>query len=91
MSVEKTSKRGGKIVNVAAERGKSHCVTSIIVILRLFLEQQAEQEKKRAQSLTDMLKNPTKVILLQVLIHTYTFLHKNNLTLLLNPEHGGTR
>lgn len=45
------------------------------------LELQAEQEKKRAQSLTDMLKNPTKVILLQVLM-IYFKLHETIFILL---------
>lgn len=79
MLVEKTSKRGGKIVNIAAERGIAVIEEGIVIahITFLFLELQAEQEKKRAQSLTDMLKNPTKVILLQVLM-IYFKLHETN-------------
>ena len=51
LSVEKTSRRGGKIVNVAAER-----------------EIAFEQEKKRVQSLAEVMKKPTKVILLQNMV-----------------------
>lgn len=51
LAVEKTSKRGGKIVNIAAET-----------------EQQLEQEKKKAQSLAEVMRNPTKVVLLQNMV-----------------------
>ena len=51
LSVEKTSIKGGKIVNVAAER-----------------EQQLEEEKKKVKSLTNIIKNPTKVILLENMV-----------------------
>ena len=51
LAVEKTSKRGGKIINVAAER-----------------EQQLAEEKKKAHSLTDVMKKPTKVVLLKNMV-----------------------
>lgn len=51
LAVEKTSFRGGKIVNVAAER-----------------ELEMEEEKKKVQSLTELMKKPTKVILLQNMV-----------------------
>jgi splicing factor 45 len=51
LAVEKTSKRGGKIINVAAER-----------------EQQLAEEKKKAQSLTDVMRKPTKVVLLKNMV-----------------------
>ncbi|XP_064398230.1 splicing factor 45-like isoform X2 [Halichondria panicea] len=51
LTVEKTSKRGGKIVNTAAEQ-----------------ELQAEEEKKKEQSMVELLKNPTKVVLLQNMV-----------------------
>lgn len=51
LSVEKTSKRGGKIVNLAAEQ-----------------EQLLEEEKKKAQSMAELMKNPTKVVLLQNMV-----------------------
>lgn len=51
LAVEKTSKRGGKIINVAAER-----------------EQQLAEEKKRAHSLTDVMRKPTKVVLLKNMV-----------------------
>lgn len=51
LAVEKTSFKGGKIVNVAAER-----------------DQVKEEEKKMVQNLTDIVKNPTKVILLENMV-----------------------
>lgn len=51
LAVEKTSFKGGKIVNVAAER-----------------EQLVEEEKKKVKSLTSIIKNPTKVILLENMV-----------------------
>lgn len=51
LAVEKTSKRGGKIVNLSAER-----------------EQQLEEDKKKAQSLADIMRKPTKVVLLQNMV-----------------------
>ena len=51
LSVQKTSFRGGKIVNVAAER-----------------EKEKEEEKKKVQSVMPLLKNPTKVVLLQNMV-----------------------
>lgn len=51
LSVEKTSFKGGKIVNVAAER-----------------EQVKEEERKIVKSLTEIVKNPTKVILLENMV-----------------------
>ena len=36
------------------------------IVLCIPLEQQLEQEKRKAQSLADIMKNPTKVVLLQV-------------------------
>lgn len=51
LEVEKTSMRGGKIVNVAAER-----------------EMIIEEEKKKVQSLTSVMKKPTKVVLLENMV-----------------------
>ena len=51
LAVQKTSFRGGKIVNVAAER-----------------EKEKEEEKKKVQSVIPLLKNPTKVVLLQNMV-----------------------
>lgn len=51
LEVEKTSMRGGKIVNVAAER-----------------EMIIEEEKKKVQSLTSVIKKPTKVVLLENMV-----------------------
>ncbi len=51
LAVQKTSFRGGKIVNVSAER-----------------EKEKEEEKKKVQSVMPLLKNPTKVVLLQNMV-----------------------
>lgn len=51
LAVEKTSRRGGKIVNIAAER-----------------EIEFEEDKKRVQSLAEIMKKPTKVILMQNMV-----------------------
>ena len=51
LSVQKTSFRGGKIVNVSAE-----------------MEKEKEEEKKKVQSVMPLLKNPTKVVLLQNMV-----------------------
>lgn len=51
LSVEKTSFKGGKIVNMAAER-----------------ELVKEEERKMVKSLTEIVKNPTKVILLENMV-----------------------
>lgn len=55
LSVEKTSKRGGKIVNMAAEQEQQ-------------AEQEAEQEKQKEQSMLELMKNPCKVVLLQNMV-----------------------
>ena len=51
LSVQKTSFRGGKIVNVAAER-----------------EKEKEEEKQKIKTLSTLIKNPTKVLLLQNMV-----------------------
>jgi splicing factor 45 len=51
LAVEKTSIKGGKIVNVAAER-----------------ELMIEEDKKKVKTLTNIMKNPTKVILLENMV-----------------------
>lgn len=51
LSVEKTSKRGGKIVDVAAER-----------------ELQMEQERRKAEQLAEVMRNPTKILLMQNMV-----------------------
>ena len=75
LAVEKTSKRGGKIINVAAERGKKWSVCSLLYIVYMYCmyyqcvcvsEQQLAEEKKKAHSLTDVMRKPTKVVLLKV-------------------------
>ena len=43
------------------------CILNLVLILCCFYtEQQFETEKKKVQSLADVIKNPTKVVLLQV-------------------------
>jgi len=71
LSVEKTSWRGGKIVNTAAEK-----------------EAQAEQDRQREQSMVDLMKNPTRVVLLQVCITIIIKSRSSNLSL---SEHGWSR
>ncbi|XP_065901529.1 splicing factor 45-like [Dysidea avara] len=55
LSVEKTSKRGGKIINLAAEQAQA-------------IEQEEAQEEQRVQSITEIMKNPSKVILLKNMV-----------------------
>ena len=91
LAVEKTSKRGGKIINVAAERGMhtvySHAPCEVHNPLYfLVLEQQLAEEKKKAQSLTDVMRKPTKVVLLKVCpaLHIHT---QNTFIVLLSKFH----
>ena len=66
LSVEKTSKRGGKIVNASAEIGMLYYGLTTWFEVNLWVDEQMEQEKKKVQSMVDVMKNPTKIVLLQV-------------------------
>ncbi|KAM6895653.1 splicing factor 45 [Xenentodon cancila] len=65
LSVEKTSKRGGKIIiGDAAEKRKCY----LLCILSVSVQSVDQGKKSDANPLTEILKNPTKVVLLRNMV-----------------------